>query len=182
MLLTPVSLWRCVVLSRVRDMSTEDEPKGPPLGFSSTREDVSLSFVDLANSPELGRRSREHRLHTATPHTDVNWWGPYMNRHRIKCTCSGAKHVHQQLQPKRLKEFAWFFCLFFFSHPDFTSGKSPFLKILTDAEAAANAAAIQLVSFKDAMEGELSVCCNLLCGVHELRLLETTANYIHQTV
>lgn len=114
MLLTPVSLWRCVVLSRVRDMSTEDEPKGPPFGFSSTREDVSLSFVDLANSPELGRRSREHRLHTATPHTDVSWWGPYMNRHRIKCTCSRAKHVHQQLQPKRFKEFAWFFVFVFF--------------------------------------------------------------------
>lgn len=73
------------------------------------------------------------------------------------------------------------FCLFVFSDADFASGKSPFLKILTDAEAAANAAAIQLVSFKDAMEGELSVCYIFLCGVPELRLLDTAANCIHQT-
>ncbi|XP_062261338.1 outer dense fiber protein 2-like isoform X2 [Platichthys flesus] len=36
------------------------------------------------------------------------------------------------------------------------SGASPFLKTLMDAEAAANAAAVQLVSFKDAMEDEFS--------------------------
>ncbi|CAB1437770.1 unnamed protein product [Pleuronectes platessa] len=35
-------------------------------------------------------------------------------------------------------------------------GTSPFLKTLMDAEAAANAAAVQLVSFKDAMEDEFS--------------------------
>lgn len=40
----------------------------------------------------------------------------------------------------------------------FSSDKSPFLKALTDAEAAANAAAIQLVSFRDAMEDEFDVC------------------------
>ncbi|KAM3605419.1 uncharacterized protein V6R79_025529 [Siganus canaliculatus] len=39
---------------------------------------------------------------------------------------------------------------------DVASGKSPFLKMLVDAEAAANAAAIQLVSFKDAMEDEFA--------------------------
>ncbi|XP_039998789.1 outer dense fiber protein 2-like [Xiphias gladius] len=39
---------------------------------------------------------------------------------------------------------------------DFVSGRSPFLKILMDAEAAANSAAIQLVSFKDAMEDEFA--------------------------
>ncbi|TKS79672.1 Outer dense fiber protein 2 84 kDa outer dense fiber protein [Collichthys lucidus] len=39
---------------------------------------------------------------------------------------------------------------------DFTDRKSPFLKILVDAEAAANSAAIQLVSFKDAMEDEFT--------------------------
>ncbi|CAJ1072526.1 outer dense fiber protein 2-like isoform X2 [Xyrichtys novacula] len=39
------------------------------------------------------------------------------------------------------------------SHED---GKSHFLRILTDAEAAANSAAIQLVSFKDAMENEFA--------------------------
>ncbi|XP_034468496.1 outer dense fiber protein 2-like isoform X3 [Hippoglossus hippoglossus] len=36
------------------------------------------------------------------------------------------------------------------------SGTSPFLKTLMDAEAAANSAAVQLVSFKDAMEDEFS--------------------------
>lgn len=45
-----------------------------------------------------------------------------------------------------------------FSHGEFSNGKSPFLKILMDAEAAANSAAIQLVSFKDAMEYEIAVC------------------------
>lgn len=45
-----------------------------------------------------------------------------------------------------------------FSHGEFANGKGPFLKILMDAEAAANSAAIQLVSFKDAMEDEVAVC------------------------
>lgn len=40
----------------------------------------------------------------------------------------------------------------------FTSDESPFLKVLSDAEVAANAAAIQLVSFKDAMDDEFAVC------------------------
>ncbi|XP_047446222.1 outer dense fiber protein 2-like isoform X1 [Mugil cephalus] len=41
-------------------------------------------------------------------------------------------------------------------HGDAASGESPFLKILMDAEAAANSAAIQLVSFKDAIEDEFA--------------------------
>ncbi|XP_044074818.1 outer dense fiber protein 2-like isoform X2 [Siniperca chuatsi] len=90
-------------------MSPEDELQSPPLGFSSTREDVSLSCGDLDSSHELGRRSRARSsLHTGTPEADIN--------------CHGDK--------------------------------SPFLKILMDAEAAANSAAIQLVSFKDAIEDE----------------------------
>ncbi|XP_070775004.1 outer dense fiber protein 2-like [Enoplosus armatus] len=93
-------------------MSPEDELQSPPLGFSSTREDVTLSCGDLASSHELGRRSRgRSSLHTRTPEADIN------------------------------------------CHAD---GKSPFLKILMDAEGAANSAAIQLVSFKDAMEDEFA--------------------------
>ncbi|XP_028283951.1 outer dense fiber protein 2-like [Parambassis ranga] len=41
-------------------------------------------------------------------------------------------------------------------HTDIAGGKSPFFKILVDAEAAANSAAIQLVSFKDTMEDEFA--------------------------
>ncbi|XP_060900969.1 outer dense fiber protein 2-like isoform X2 [Labrus mixtus] len=93
-------------------MSPEDELHSPPLGFSSTREDVSLSCADLATSQEPWRRNRAHSsLQTRTPEADIN--------------CCGNFAV---------------------------DGKSNFLKILTDAEAAANSAAIQLVSFKDAME------------------------------
>nr|XP_046264990.1 outer dense fiber protein 2-like isoform X3 [Scatophagus argus] len=96
-------------------MSPGDELQSPSLGFSSTREDVSMSCGDAASSHELGRRSRARSsLHTRTPETDI--------------TC----------------------------HGDFFDGKSPFLKILKDAEAAANAAAIQLVSFKDAMDDEFA--------------------------
>ncbi|XP_035527288.1 outer dense fiber protein 2-like isoform X3 [Morone saxatilis] len=96
-------------------MSPEDELQSPPLGFSSIREDVTLSCGDLASSHELGRRSRARSsLHTRTPETDIS------------------------------------------CHGDFLDGKSPFLKILMDAEAAANSAAIQLVSFKDAMEDEFA--------------------------
>ncbi|KAM9349101.1 outer dense fiber protein 2-like [Symphorus nematophorus] len=96
-------------------MSPEDELQSPPLGFSSTRDDVTLSCGDLASSHELGRRSRARSsLHTRTPETDIS--------------CRG----------------------------DFANGRSPFLKILTDAEAAANSAAIQLVSFKDAIEDEFA--------------------------
>ncbi|XP_068558001.1 outer dense fiber protein 2-like isoform X2 [Cebidichthys violaceus] len=88
-------------------MSPEDEL--PSLGFSSIREDVPLSCLDLVSSHELGRRSRTRSsLHTRPPEADIN------------------------------------------------CGKSPFLKTLMDAEAAANSAAIQLVSFKDAMEDGFS--------------------------
>lgn len=63
-----------VVLSVVRGMSPEDELQSPPLGFSSAREDVSLSCGDLARSHELGRRSRARSvLHTSTPEADINW-------------------------------------------------------------------------------------------------------------
>ncbi|XP_022046851.2 outer dense fiber protein 2-like isoform X2 [Acanthochromis polyacanthus] len=41
-------------------------------------------------------------------------------------------------------------------HGDSTDRRSPFLKILMDAEAAATSAAIQLMSFKDAMEDEFA--------------------------
>ncbi|XP_028986680.1 outer dense fiber protein 2-like isoform X1 [Betta splendens] len=41
-------------------------------------------------------------------------------------------------------------------HRNYASGKSPFLKILMDAEAAANSAVIQLMSFKDTMEDEFA--------------------------
>ncbi|XP_042353896.1 outer dense fiber protein 2-like [Plectropomus leopardus] len=96
-------------------MSPEDERHSPPLGFSSTRDDTTLSCGDLTSSHELGRRSKaSSSLHTRTPETDIN------------------------------------------CHGDSADGKSPFLKTLLDAEAAANSAAIQLVSFKDAMEDEFA--------------------------
>ncbi|XP_030259326.1 outer dense fiber protein 2 isoform X1 [Sparus aurata] len=99
----------------VTGMSPEDELQSPSLGFSSTREDVTLSCGDLASSHELGRRSRARSsLHMRTPEADINGRG------------------------------------------DYADGKSPFLKILMDAEAAANSAAIHLVSFKDAMEDEFT--------------------------
>ncbi|XP_031721288.1 outer dense fiber protein 2-like isoform X2 [Anarrhichthys ocellatus] len=89
-------------------MSLEDEL--PSLGFSSIREDVPLSCLDLVGSHELGRRSRAcSSLLTRPPEADID-----------------------------------------------CRGKSPFLKTLMDAEAAANSAAIQLVSFKDAMEDGFS--------------------------
>ncbi|XP_059199945.1 outer dense fiber protein 2-like [Centropristis striata] len=96
-------------------MSPEGELQSPPLGFSSSREDVPLSCGDLASSHEPGRRSRTRSsLNTRTPEAGI--------------TC----------------------------HGDFAEQKSPLLKILMDAEAAANSAAVQLVSFKDAMEEEFS--------------------------
>lgn len=45
----------------------------------------------------------------------------------------------------------------------FSHGKSPLLQILFDAETAANAAAVHLVSFKDAMENEFAVCNSRAC-------------------
>ncbi|XP_022613892.1 outer dense fiber protein 2-like [Seriola dumerili] len=96
-------------------MSPENDLQSPSLGFSSTRDDLTMSCGDLDSSHELGRRSRARSsLQTRTPEADIS------------------------------------------CHGDFASGKSPFLKILMDAEAAANSAAIQLVSFKDAMEDEFA--------------------------
>lgn len=45
-----------------------------------------------------------------------------------------------------------------FSRDDLAGGERPFLKVLLDAEAAATAASVQLVSFKEALENEFSVC------------------------
>ncbi|XP_053186070.1 outer dense fiber protein 2-like [Scomber japonicus] len=96
-------------------MSPEDELQSLPLGYSSTREDVSLSCGDLESSLEPGRGSRTRSsLLTRTPEANISCLGDYAER------------------------------------------KSPLLRIFADAEAAANSAAIQLVSFKDAMEDEFA--------------------------
>ncbi|KAM3866245.1 uncharacterized protein ACN63O_009922 [Diretmus argenteus] len=98
-------------------MSPEDPSQDPPLGFSSTRIDLTLSCGDLDGSQESGRRSRARSsLHARTTEGDIS--------------CHG--------------EFA-------------DTGRSPLLlKTLMEAETAANSAAIQLVSFKDAMEDEFA--------------------------
>ncbi|XP_019203720.1 outer dense fiber protein 2 isoform X3 [Oreochromis niloticus] len=97
----------------VRGMSPEDDLRSPPLGFSGTREDFTLSRGDLDSSHEpVGRTRARSSLHTGTPECEIS-------------------------------------CL-----RDFGNKKNPFLKMLMDAEAAANSAAIQLVSFKDAMDDE----------------------------
>uniref|UniRef100_A0A669DGB8 Outer dense fiber protein 2 n=1 Tax=Oreochromis niloticus TaxID=8128 RepID=A0A669DGB8_ORENI len=97
----------------LRGMSPEDDLRSPPLGFSGTREDFTLSRGDLDSSHEpVGRTRARSSLHTGTPECEIS-------------------------------------CL-----RDFGNKKNPFLKMLMDAEAAANSAAIQLVSFKDAMDDE----------------------------
>ncbi|XP_026168406.1 outer dense fiber protein 2-like isoform X1 [Mastacembelus armatus] len=86
-------------------MSPETELPSPPLGFSSTRDDVTLSCSD----PGRGSMA-QGSLHTINPEAGIS------------------------------------------CHGEFADRRSSFLKILMDAEAAANSAAIQLVSFKDAVE------------------------------
>ncbi|XP_029381022.1 protein BCAP-like [Echeneis naucrates] len=100
-------------------MSPENEVQSPSLGFSSIREDLSLSCADLDGChPEPERRSRPRSsLLTRSPETCISCHSE---------SASGA------------------------SFPD------NFQRILMDAEAAANSAAIQLVSFKDAMEDEFA--------------------------
>ncbi|XP_071376730.1 outer dense fiber protein 2-like isoform X2 [Centroberyx affinis] len=100
----------------MRTMSPEDPLQDSPLGFSSTREDLTLSCGDLDGSQEAGRRSRARSsLHTRNPEGGISCHGAFGD-----------------------------------------TGKSPLLKTLMEAEAAANSAAIQLVSFKDAMEDEFA--------------------------
>ncbi|XP_041848546.1 outer dense fiber protein 2-like isoform X2 [Melanotaenia boesemani] len=94
-------------------MSPEDELQSPLLGFSSTREDLSMNRGDL-ESNELGRSSSAHNSLQTRAETSIS------------------------------------------CHGDFPDGKSPLLKLLIDAEGAANSAAIQLVSFKDALEEEFA--------------------------
>ncbi|XP_069013766.1 outer dense fiber protein 2-like isoform X2 [Embiotoca jacksoni] len=96
-------------------MSPGDESQSPPLGFSSTREDLTLTRGDLDGSHEPGRGSKARStLQTRTTESEIS-------------CCA-----------------------------DVVNGKSPFLKVLTEAEAAANSAAIQLVSFKDAIADEFA--------------------------
>ncbi|XP_041659664.1 outer dense fiber protein 2-like isoform X3 [Cheilinus undulatus] len=94
-------------------MSPEDDLQGPPLGFSSTREDGTLG-CDTSQEPR-GANNAHNSLQTRTAEADI-----------IRC---GDLAV---------------------------DGKGHFLKILMDAETAANSAALQLVSFKDAMEDEFA--------------------------
>lgn len=50
------------------------------------------------------------------------------------------------------------------SYGGFADGdKSHLMKTLVEAEEVANSAAIQLASFKDAMEEEFAVCCFFYC-------------------
>lgn len=68
------------------------------------------------------------------------------------------------------------FCLLslFFSHEDVSSGHSPFLRALMDAEAAAISAAVQLASFKDALENEMPV--SLLHKIESLSSIIPTSD------
>lgn len=63
-----------------------------------------------------------------------------------------ALHAHVS---HTLKQY--FFPYFSFSHGDISNGKSHFLQTLMDAEAAAKAAAIQLMSFKHSMDDAVCV-------------------------
>lgn len=126
-------------------MSPEDQH----LGFSSAGEDVSLSCGHLVSSCEPGRGS------VATLKTLHSWWVPviseYMDFHlRIN---TAWLYMPTLVIP-------WssiFFPYFSFSHGDISNGKSHFLQTLMDAEAAAKAAAIQLMSFKNSMDDAVCV-------------------------
>ncbi|KAM4552776.1 protein BCAP-like isoform 2-T2 [Odontesthes bonariensis] len=84
-------------------------------------------------SPPLGFNSREDLA---------------MSRGDLDCSHESGRwsRTHSSLQTRAESEIN--------CHGD--GRKSPFLKLLIDAEAAANSAAIQLVSFKDAMEDEFA--------------------------
>lgn len=71
---------------------------------------------------------------------------------------NGCVQLYLYLPGLNLTVFKHFLisCLFF-SSEDFTDGKAALLKLLIDAEAAGSSAAIQLASFKDAIEDEFSV-------------------------
>lgn len=131
--------------SHKRSMSPEDEACSPPLGFSYYSEDVPQRCVDLDRSQESGIRSRARSCcHMGTPEAHITWWDI---RHKKHLNIQPFIHLYNFLSP-----------CYSISHRDYASENSPFLKILMDAEAAANSAAVQLVSFKDAMEDEYTVC------------------------
>lgn len=77
-------------------------------------------------------------------------WNTYLF---VKRTISWAKYAVCSRIPE-----GFLFLNLVFSPENFSSGKSPFLKVLIDAEAASSAAAIQLVAFKDAVDNEFAVC------------------------
>ncbi|KAM6948245.1 outer dense fiber protein 2-like [Aplochiton taeniatus] len=96
-------------------MTPEDSFQDSPVGFSSTRDDLALSYGDLAGSPEAGRECNRPRssLHTKTPCMETNSYGDFV-----------------------------------------AFQNTPLLRTLMEAEAAANSAAVQLMSFKETMEDE----------------------------
>ncbi|KAM9322136.1 uncharacterized protein KZ484_020369 isoform 4-T4 [Pholidichthys leucotaenia] len=108
-------------------MCPEDELQRPPLGFSPTQEGADLT-VSYGDLDNSLRSGRRNRA-SSTP-----------KRKTLE------SRIRWSLQHPS----------FHFLCRDFANEKSTFLKILKDAEAAANSAAIQLVSFKDALEDEIA--------------------------
>lgn len=125
-------------------MSPEDELVGPLQGATCTGDDVA-GDTSGSNDPD-----KQHRAPSALRSKTVEsiWYCLILPHQRCD-----AKHAHQQPQLKSLCSNLSF------SREDLASGESSFLKILMDAEAAANAASVQLVSFKETLENEYSVCC-----------------------
>lgn len=129
-------------------MSPEDEPVGPLQGATCTGDDVAVD-TSGSNDPD-----KQHRAPSALRSKTVEsiWYCLILSLILTLQRCD-AKHAHQQPQLKSLCSNLSF------SREDLASGESSFLKILMDAEAAANAASVQLVSFKEALENEFYVCC-----------------------
>lgn len=125
-------------------MSPEDEPVSPLHGATCTGHDVA-GDTSGSNTPDKQRRAPGALPSIAIEST---WYCLI-----LPLPWRDATHAHRQPQLKSL------YSNLSFSHEDLARGESPFLKILMDAEAAANAASIQLVSFKEALENECSVCC-----------------------
>lgn len=148
----------------------------------SRREDGSLSCSDLVGCEEH-TSLRCCSLPPAPPDTDIS---RYARAHACTPAFSPRRAERRHAITSLADSRARFSPLCICTHAPFTlftSDKSSFLKVLTDAEVAANGAAIQVVSFKDAIEDEFDVCCFVLfLAITYLGLLEAKATCLNETI
>ncbi|XP_024908303.1 outer dense fiber protein 2-like isoform X2 [Cynoglossus semilaevis] len=100
--------------------------------------------MERRTSPEDKPQSPPLGFSSSNEHPSVSSRGRDRSEYELERTSKGRSALRMRTPEVNVS-----------SHEDVSSGHSPFLRALMDAEAAAISAAVQLASFKDALENEM---------------------------